>query len=607
MGEKMDTNHNNYKLLLFVVFFVSACGLFSAVVIPNEDRLPTFSLPAGTYNSDQYVEISFIPEFITEGYGTYNDTYSIYYTTDGSDPDIESYSQMYNSRVKIYANPIPVTGHGIRMTIKAVALITSSGGNYPQPASIGYAGNITTVLTGIQEATYNIDYALGISASNKYFWGDWIQMDTGDTFNITDKLLRKNNAIPIVISASGSNSISFGSFIITKVSDNVASISNNKLLFRHGGSSRSFSVKLAGFTDGLMGSISQSRGIGMGNQPIGGRTATRTNPNNPSDTEITVSGTDGTLAFTDAVANSPQTITIDTTGTNTQPISVTVEPTFDGEFIGTIPIVETGYIFKVTSTTSDTTNGYLYGNNYNNYVLALNINNIGNANCLTSVYSITSTDPKLHFVAGNVSYENESGYTTTQPTDLTNGNFSTILPGNSKNLYFLIEYGLLDTEFVDVTIDISITDSGAVSRTWIDSAVIRFYRRPVVLNTTSVNFDNNTTATLKGFIIHPNGKSDRFTVAHNGITSVLIPWSSQPYGLVFSGAGASNEMKYSFAVGSEPASISGLYTIPEINSYEPNDSEVTATSISTPSTPVKSYLKMGDIDYYEVEVSSIVP
>ncbi len=430
--------------------------------------------------------------------------------------------------------------------------------------------------------------------AEKYFWGYWTRMDTGETYLISDKQLKIGEATPVSISSVSATELGFGSVIIRKQSDNVANLGSNALLFRNGGYNRSFTAKLAGFT-------SSSRSIGIGNQPIAGRIGTRTNTENSSDTQSVTSEADGKLNFTGAVSNSWQEISIDTTGTNVQPINVTVQPSFNGEFIGTIPFVENGHSFKVLGAILNSENGYQYGNGYNSYQLAIEIKNIGNADCSTSLYEITSQDPNLNFLSGSFNIPYKGNVT----ASLSTGNMSSIEPGKSKTLYFLLQYGKLDSEYNDVTLKINITDSGTNPRTWEDYVVIRFYKRPVSLNITSLNLDQVLSAKLKGFLIHPDGQSLWFTVDNKNTESILLPWISKQYSLVFSGAGADNEMKYSFAVDTTPANVDNTFSIAEINAYENNDSESNQKLINDPSTPIKSYLKKGDIDYFKIDVSKV--
>jgi hypothetical protein len=73
-----------------------------AATIPPVVSTPTFSPAAGTYNTDQNVTISCATNGAT-----------IYYTTDNSDPTTLS---------AVYSSPIPISGTGTTMTIKAMAV-----------------------------------------------------------------------------------------------------------------------------------------------------------------------------------------------------------------------------------------------------------------------------------------------------------------------------------------------------------------------------------------------------------------------------------------------------------------------------------------------------
>ncbi|MFZ4617219.1 MAG: hypothetical protein ACOYM2_13610 [Rectinemataceae bacterium] len=118
-------------------------------------------------------------------------------------------------------------------------------------------------------------------------------------------------ATALTIKSASATVITFGTYTATKMSDNVADLGTNALLFRNGGTERSFTAKIAGFTNGSARKLG-SRAIGIGSQPIAGRLSKRTSTVNAADTQTVTSSIDGTLSFTRAVANTPQTITIDT-------------------------------------------------------------------------------------------------------------------------------------------------------------------------------------------------------------------------------------------------------------------------------------------------------
>ncbi len=429
----------------------------------------------------------------------------------------------------------------------------------------------------------------------KYFWGYWTRMDTGEVYYINDRKVKviseysynqflsdgiEPYGSEYPISSSTDNMIKFTSYSLQKESDNVAKLGDGILLFRNGGSNLSFIAKLSGFSDTL-NKFANSKGASIGMQPIGGRPGTRKNPQNDMDTQTVVSDSNGVLQFTNAVSNSSQVIS------TTEALPVTVQPLFDGEFVGTIPVVDSGYVFKTSYKVTNLINGYLYGNDYGTYKLDINIQNIGNTDCETSVYYIESEDTNLSIVSG-----------------ATSGNFSTIEKGKSKTFNFTVSYGTLMDEYKDVTIKIKIIDSSLNPRIWEDYIVLRFYRWPVYLYVTSQNLDGNYYAELKGFVIHPNRKSQRFTCRSGSKTTISFPWSTKPYGLVFSGAGADSEMKYAFSFRDQFPDLSGVWDIDTIISYEPNNSESTKAEVN-PTAPIRSYLKKNDIDYFNISLNDL--
>ena len=410
------------------------------------------------------------------------------------------------------------------------------------------------------------------SISSEY-WGTWIRMDTGDEYYIDSSSIKKKAKYSYYSDSEVSRNTNGYSFDGENILKN-----GNIIYFRKGGKFRDFSVKVAGFTDTQAGS---SRSIDIGRNGIPGR---RKNKKNNNDTETITSAPDGTLNFKNAVADDTHEITVaDTT-------SVDIKPNYNGEDLGTIPIVEAGtYGFKTTYTIDGDGQGFCYGNYFKTYNLKLNINNIGSKICSTSVYSISYSDNNLNIISGNLT-----------------GNFSSIEAGKSKEVSLSIRYGKLNEEYTDVPIKISITDS-VYNRTWEDSVSIRFYKGIVYLKVNSRNFDESSSATLNGFLIYPDGRSKRFTVASKSDSSVQVPWSNSDYHLAFSGATTENEMAYSFGFADKAnlADLSGTWSIGEINAYESNDSISNAYRVTDLSNPIKAYLKYGDIDFYTINCKDI--
>lgn len=417
---------------------------------------------------------------------------------------------------------------------------------------------------------------------SKEYWGTWIRMDTGDEYTITDRCVTVN----------GRTTNGIGE--ITLESENVLKYGSSDTaprLFRKGGSNRTFYTKLAGF------SSVNGRGIGIGSQGISGREVGRKNTDNNSDTQTVVSDEDGNVTFTDAVPDNTQEITVKTE--NGDDITIEVTPKFDGEHIGTIPLVEDGYSFKTTYSISGDLNGYYYANNYDTYPLKITMKNIGDSVCPTALYEVSCSDNNFIFTGSK------------------DGVFTTILPNDIRTLEYYVSYGNLIDEYKDVTIDIAITDS-VTNRTWIDSVTLRFYRKPVYVSVNTFNPNRLNSAKLNGFVITPDGKSKYFSVKHNDIVNVLLPWSSvaNPIKIVFSGATADYEMYYAFTTSSEKLTYmdifdwdsfvnnsSGTDQFNIVTSYENptrNDTENTSSYIEDGVGITKSFIQLGDIDYFTV-------
>ena len=392
----------------------------------------------------------------------------------------------------------------------------------------------------------------------KEYWGTWIQMDNGKEYYIDFEAVKTSSGS---YTEESIGDFSFdGANILRK---------GSTVYFRKGGSARSFSTTVSGFSDSRAARMSSGTNV-----MAAGRRSTK----NSADSQTVISDENGKCKFSDAVAGDAQIITV-------SGISATVNPNYDGENCGTIPIVESGaYGFKTTYEINGDEQGFCYGNNYKNYSLTLKLTNIGFKTCSTSVYEISCDDSKLSFV----SEENLTG------------NFSSIEPEKYKEIDLRVKYGDLTEEYVDVPIKISITDSD-YERTWEDTVTLRFYKGVVKLNVDTHTFGNY--ASLNGFLIYPDGRSSRFS----GSGDVLIPWSEKDYMLAFSGAvSGDDEIGYVFGFEGKTTlpDISGNWTIAEVNAYEPNDSTKTSYKVENLSQPIKAYLKPGDIDFYTINCST---
>ena len=433
------------------------------------------------------------------------------------------------------------------------------------------------VIIQYQNETTQFSIKVGEKPIDKEYWGTWIRMDTGDEYYIDSEK---------IYLTSTKREIQKGITGYYLESENIL-CNGNYRYFRKGGSARDFSISVSGFND------SPSRAITSITDDK--YKLKRTNTTNPEDTQTVSPDNSGKVFYTGSIADDTQKLSVVTGLDNSvyetsATYSISVVPAYNGEDLGTFPIVEEGmYGFKVTHSINADEQGFLFGNYYSSYNLTLDINNIGSEKCATSRYDIYTDDPNLEFTSGDLS-----------------GNFSSIEPGKSKQVKLTVCYGKLEEEFIDVPIKISVQDSKYM-RTWNDSVTLRFYKGLVSLKVNSRNFDSNSSAKLNGFVIYPDGRSKRFTVSANNITTIQIPWSESDYHLAFSGASASNEMAYSFGFSKTTslADLSGIWSISDINSYEPNNIFKSAYKINNIYSPAKSYLMDGDIDYYAINNSEI--
>ncbi len=442
----------------------------------------------------------------------------------------------------------------------------------PAGTKIPFIVTLTDSTGNVWKNNLNIPVSSVTGTLDRKLWGSWIKMDTGTEYYI--------DTIAVYESSSSNKKYKKSTYQVSDFKfdgDNIIK-TGSSVFFRKGGSARGFTMNVSGFSDSdSYRAMSSSRA---------GVKGSRKNTNNQYDSESVVSAEDGKISFTNAVADDVQEVSV---SSGTMDSSISVAPAYDGQNIGTIPLVEPDmYGFKTTYSINGDDQGFCYGNSYKNYTLNLQINNVGSETCKTSQYEISCEDPYFTVVSGGLT-----------------GNFSSVEPGKSKTVTLSVNYGTLNTEYVDVPISISITDSKYL-RTWNDTVTIRFYKGVVALKVNARNFEGSG-ATLKGFLIYPDGRSKRFTVSAGSTQTVLVPWSSSDYILSFSGATTSSELAYSFAfVGQATvADLTGTWSISDINAYEDNDSSTKAYKVTSLALPVKAYLSYEDIDFYKVNVSDV--
>jgi hypothetical protein len=234
--------------------------------------------------------------------------------------------------------------------------------------------------------------------------------------------------------------------------------------------------------------------------------------------------------------------------------------------------------FKARITAQDN-DGFLYANG-TWHDFTIEVTNTGTEDCLGATF-------QLGF---------EDGLDTDAPTE--KQLWRTIEPGVTKTVSLKLKCDAIEEEYAYKKITITVTDEIS-KKEWQDSVSVKFYKvRTYFYLTTEFG-----AAPVHGVVINPyDNKAARFKQAGGGISYVELPWSSQGYLVVFSGATAQTEAVYALGANKLPP-----YTAAEFNAfmdlgrYEKNDTEQTAAAITEDS--MMAYLHKNDIDYYHFQVS----
>lgn len=426
---------------------------------------------------------------------------------------------------------------------------------------------------------------------SKDLWGKWKRIDNGQVYTISGDSIKRDWE-------------TFDNVVLTKESENILVLGSGATayrLFRTGGGTRTFTAKVAGFQNVVSRGTSDSE-----TQGIEGLKVNRKSKDIATDTDSTISGEDGTITFEDVVADEVQVITVETENGNT--VEVELKPSYDGEHVGTIPIVESGYSFKTTYSIGDSEwyndnqQLYCFGNNFKEYYLTFRFTNIGDETCSTAKYELLANTNDTQLKLSN-----------------TAGAISSITPGGYKDVTVKVSYGDLDEYYKDVTIAIKITDS-KLRKTWLDSITLRFYQTPISLNMYAYNA--NKTVQLNGFVICPDGRSEYFDAWHDWAINKLVPYNkngSNDYTVVFSATDSNNEMAYTLNARHcqndnqdkfdfEPVFASSNF-FDFVDSYEDgegNNTEDTAVEFEDSMETIKSYVQYGDIDYFKLNLDDVL-
>jgi hypothetical protein len=458
-----------------------------------------------------------------------------------------------------------------------------------------YQYRITAVFGGGGKNNISKVVSITINPANitpKYsseYWGEWMAMPSGsmagrgiyynllwkEAYITSDQIYIGDRIISDALGSAGNR------FTLSSLSDNVKVISFSLItsddkvyLFANRIKNGSFSGTIADFSSANRSARSVA---GRG----GWLDIVVSDLLNPADTTTVTTDGDGKFTVEGTIPGDSYEIAVD--GQTT-----TVTPTTDAANIGTVTISD-GINFKVSlvppdikfdennfwfpttlpKTGIDFTRLYADGTNCPFY---LYIENTGSQNATACTYNLT-LDNGLTLISGN-----------------TGGILGTVQPGarNTKCLPLTVNCTSVLNEYEFKTINIQITDT-INNKTWNDSVSLRF-------NRSSVSFNIAAQRDIRGLILAPTGKAYPFSGTD---TSVVVPWSSKDYLVVFCGASVNTEAVYSLGIDVEPNRAFAGFT--DAASYEPNDGEASASVINMQGQ-ITSYLHMGDFDYYRIKL-----
>jgi hypothetical protein len=400
---------------------------------------------------------------------------------------------------------------------------------------------------------------------SKDLWGEWIRMDTGETWYIKSDVIKK-------ITEDGREYINpITGVTLNRQSDKV-------VMVKEGGNE--YYIYASRITNGaFIGTIvgeDNNRSVARAMSGLGGAQITISNLKNSANNSTKTTDSDGNFMATGIVPGDEYSILV-----NGQETMVT--PSANEDNIGTVTVTN-GVNFKTRIRTlpySNTDLMRLYANS-GTYNLKIEIENTGNADCLAATYQLSFDDD---LIVSSAPLNNILG---------------TIEPGQKKSIEISIGCKIIQNEYEFKKIGIQITDQ-INNKTWNDSVSLRFNKAIVTFN---IKSDNE----IQGVCIIPNGKAYHFQterLANSYYTASLnMPWSTKDYLIVFSGATADKEAVYSLGVNTIPDTNFTRFN--ELGNYESNNTENTATQIGMQSK-IMSYLHKNDIDYYKINLGFSAP
>jgi len=384
------------------------------------------------------------------------------------------------------------------------------------------------------------------------FWGEWIRMDTGETWYFSSNYRIVDDTYytePVNMKLESRN--------VIKITDGTGESAKQYFLYASRTRNSTFGAS-AVKDDG-----SRSLFTRVVNVPKG-TTAVVEAVKNGIDKQTVQVGEEGELEADNIIAGDDYVVTIDKH-------EFIVTPNTDGDNVGTLTLtsgvnIKTSIVAKSYST--DMMRLFSGGS----YDFTIKFTNVGKETCIAMNYWLTP-DNGLEITSNDVGY------------------LQSIEAGKTRDVNVTIKCGQISEAFEFKNIAIKTEDF--YKKTWSDSVSLK-------INKESVTFNVRSDHVINGIIIVPNGKAYYFkTTSSSGLyfADVMVPKYLKDYLIVFSGASADTEAIYSFAVDKIPAS--NFNQIPDPNKYGRNGTEGQAAAISY-NQEVMAYLLMNEANYYKV-------
>lgn len=449
-------------------------------------------------------------------------------------------------------------------------------------------------------------------ACNQFFWGKWIRMDNGKTYEVEENLMRLEGREYNFLEVNDNylKIDTLGTFTKEQDSDRILIWHDeyNDIdipLYRQGGTNLKYKLRIVGFEDEIGSSSNIGRAAGTGNSGLKGKGGLKVKGQSekyPDYNHESETDEDGYVILEAPVQGDVETITIDDEENNEVIVVPGLRIDNDGANMGVIPIVgKDDYSLKITGTVveGNEEDGYLYAGANNKYLMELTITNISSITSASSSCNIYSNDPNV------VLEKMESSQ-----YELDKVGISQLNPGATKKISFYVSYKDFTQKCIDTEIQIEVTNARN-KRKWIDYVPLRFFKEQIPVTIAAIaTEEENKTAALNGFLIYPDGNSKFFAVKTGTDKTVYIPSFDDSDGnvckMVFCGATTtgtllqdSTEMFYSVAFNKTQKKQIDLDMIEYSDFGEPNEKESEAYSITE---DFEAYLWPGDIDFYNIKI-----